>query len=464
MNDLKQQLINIGKTILQSSRNELYLSMRFLDIALSGLEYEMNLSTLYVGTDGNKILFNPRYLTQLYQNDTILVNRAYMHMLLHCVFRHMFHRNKREEDYWNLACDIAVESMIDQLQVPALHRTVSDTREEMYTLLGKKLKVFTAEGIYIQLLTMSVSELQLLKFRKEFWVDDHGFWQNEDEQQQNQQQNTPQQNTENIPEHSHQTNTMTKQQQQQLLEKWQDISEKMKTNLETFQKDMGQEAGELISYLKVENRQRYHYRRFLEKFVTLKEEIQLDEDAFDTIFYTYGLQMYGNMPLIEALEYKEVEKIEELVIAIDTSESCSDTIVKGFLEETYSILQNKESFFKKFQIHIIQCDCIVQSDTLITEQSQLKQYMQNFAVKGSGGTDFRPVFTYVDKLIEEKKFRHLKGLIYFTDGYGTFPKKRPQYDTAFVFMTNGDTTVTVPPWAMKVILTPDDIQMKEAKK
>ena len=55
MNDLKQQLINIGKTILQSSRNELYLSMRFLDIALSGLEYEMNLSTLYIGTDGNKI-------------------------------------------------------------------------------------------------------------------------------------------------------------------------------------------------------------------------------------------------------------------------------------------------------------------------------------------------------------------------------------------------------------------------
>ena len=464
MNDLKQQLINIGKTILQSSRNELYLSMRFLDIALSGLEYEMNLSTLYIGTDGNKILFNPRYLTQLYQNDTILVNRAYMHMLLHCVFRHMFHRNKRKEDYWNLACDIAVESVIDRLEVPALQKTVSDTREEMYTLLGKKLKVFRAEAIYIQLLTMSVSELQLLKFRKEFWVDDHGFWQNEDEQQQNQQQNTPQQNTENIPEHSHQTNTMTKQQQQQLLEKWQDISEKMKTNLETFQKDMGQEAGELISYLKVENRQPYHYRRFLEKFVTLKEEIQLDEDAFDTIFYTYGLQMYGNMPLIEALEYKEVEKIEELVIAIDTSESCSDTIVKGFLEETYSILQNKESFFKKFQIHIIQCDCIVQSDTLITEQSQLKQYMQNFAVKGSGGTDFRPVFTYVDKLIEEKKFRHLKGLIYFTDGYGTFPKKRPQYDTAFVFMTNGDTTVTVPPWAMKVILTPDDIQMKEAKK
>ena len=70
----------------------------------------------------------------------------------------------------------------------------------------------------------------------------------------------------------------------------------------------------------------------------------------------------------------------------------------------------------------------------------------------------------MDKLIEEKKFKNLKGLIYFTDGYGTFPKKRPVYDTAFVFMTQGDRTVTVPPWAMKVILTPEDLQIKEAEK
>lgn len=457
MNDLKQQLIAIGKNILQSSRNELYLSMRFLDIALSGLEYEMNLSTLYVGTDGSKILFNPRYLTQLYQNDAILVNRAYMHMLLHCVFRHMFHRNKRKEDYWNLACDIAVESMIDRLQVPALRMTVSDMREETYALMGKKLNVFTAEGIYIQLLSMSVSELQLLKLRKEFWVDDHSLWQNDEDGENENPQNNPQQSQQNTPEQN-------SAKQQQLLQKWQDISEKMKTNLETFQKDMGQEAGDLLSHLKVENRQRYDYRRFLEKFVTLKEEIQLDEDAFDTVFYTYGLHMYGNMPLIEALEYKEVEKIEELVIAIDTSESCSDGMIKGFLEETYNILQSKESFFQKFQIHIVQCDADIQSDTLITDHLQLQKYMESFAVKGAGGTDFRPVFAYVDKLIEEKKFKNLKGLIYFTDGYGTFPKKRPVYDTAFVFMTQGDRTVTVPPWAMKVILTPEDLQIKEAEK
>ena len=79
----------------------------------------------------------------------------------------------------------------------------------------------------------------------------------------------------------------------------------MQTNLETFSKEAGEEAGDLLQYLKVENRERYDYRRFLEKFVTLKEDMQVDDDSYDYIFYTYGLQLYGNLPLIEALEYKE---------------------------------------------------------------------------------------------------------------------------------------------------------------
>lgn len=74
MNETHQNLIRIGTDILSASRNELYLSMRFLDLALSGLRYEMNLSSLYVGTDGEKILFNPRYLVQRYLSDRVLVN------------------------------------------------------------------------------------------------------------------------------------------------------------------------------------------------------------------------------------------------------------------------------------------------------------------------------------------------------------------------------------------------------
>lgn len=55
-------------------------------------------------------------------------------------------------------------------------------------------------------------------------------------------------------------------------------------------------------------------------------------DEFDYIFYTYGLQMYKNMPLIEPLEYKDVKQVREIVVAIDTSGSTSGDLVQSFLK------------------------------------------------------------------------------------------------------------------------------------
>ena len=77
----------------------------------------------------------------------------------------------------------------------------------------------------------------------------------------------------------------------------------------------------------------------------LKEEVSIDPDAFDPVFYTFGLEMYGNMPLIEPLETREVHRIEDFVIVIDTSMSCSGELVLRFLEETCSVLSSSESFF-----------------------------------------------------------------------------------------------------------------------
>ena len=60
--------------------------------------------------------------------------------------------------------------------------------------------------------------------------------------------------------------------------------------------------------------------------------------------------------------------------------------------------------------------------------------MEHFELKGGGGTDFRPVFSHVEELGEQGELRGSKGLLYFTDGKGRYPKKRPDYDVAFLFM------------------------------
>ena len=61
-------------------------------------------------------------------------------------------------------------------------------------------------------------------------------------------------------------------------------------------------------------------------------------------------------------------------------------------------------------------------------------------------------FTYVEELMKNHAFSRLKGLLYFTDGQGIYPLKRPPFETAFVFMKEDYEDVDVPAWAMKLIL------------
>ena len=185
--------------------------------------------------------------------------------------------------------------------------------------------------------------------------------------------------------------------------------------------------------------------------------MKVDMDSFDYIFYNYGMELYGNMPLIEPLETKEEQRVEDFVIVIDTSMSCKGELVRAFLDQTYAVLSESESFFRKLHIHIIQCDDRVQEDVVIRNHEEMEDYLQHFTVKGFGGTDFRPAFLYVQELLAKKTFTKLRGLIYFTDGYGTFPMKKPPYDTAFVFMKEDYRDVDVPPWAMKLILEKEEL-------
>ena len=163
------------------------------------------------------------------------------------------------------------------------------------------------------------------------------------------------------------------------------------------------------------------------------------------------------MPLIEPLEYKDEKRIRKFVIAIDTSGSVQGPLVQNFLNKTYNILKQTESFHSKVNIHIIQCDSEIQDDVKITCQKDLDRYLAEIKLRGFGGTDFRPVFDYVDQLIRNKEFTNLKGLVYFTDGYGIFPSKQPQYNTAFVFIEDDYEIPEVPVWAIKLILQSKEV-------
>ena len=193
-------------------------------------------------------------------------------------------------------------------------------------------------------------------------------------------------------------------------------------------------------------------RKFLQRFTFPREEVELDTESFDYIFYNFGMEQYGSMPLIEPLEYKEVRRLEELVIAIDTSGSCSREVVSRFLSETYAILSRQENFFRRMKVYFIQCDCLIQDVALIRNREDWLAYEKKIRIRGRGGTDFTPVFDYVEKQRQRKELKDLKALLYFTDGDGAYPTTPPDYETAFVLLKESGHRELIPAWGRLLLI------------
>ena len=462
------ELDKLARRILGLARSILLVNLRFMDSAISRFVFiPYPFST--IGTDARHLFYSPLYILKSYKNEQNQPARAYLHCLLHCIFRHMFVNPDIDRPLWDLACDIAVENAIIDLDLRSV-KVVNDAEESQYLAnLKKGIGMLTAEKVYSCLKSYHNHDDYSDRLAEVFTLDDHSFWYMPPEEK-----NSPSENPDGNGDNKSEASTASGNGDQsaepgsgdpeakppsreELEQMWKHISEQVKTAQEMFSKQQGTIGGGLTQNLKAVTRQRYDYTAFLKQFAVYGEAMKINDDEFDYIFYTYGLSHYGNMPLIEPLEYKDVKRIREFVIAIDTSGSVSGETVQTFIQKTYNILKSTESFFSKINLHIIQCDAELQEDVKITSQEDFDNYLKTMKIKGLGGTDFRPVFSYVNKLLAEGEFTNLKGLIYFTDGFGTFPERMPDYETAFVFIDDEYNNPTVPPWAIKLVLQQDEI-------
>lgn len=453
-NFLEQQkkMDALAQDVLILSRNTLLVNLRFLDISLSQFRYVPAKTT--IATDGAHFFYDPHYILLTYKKEKEHIVRDYLHLVMHCIFRHPFVSLSIDTEYWNLACDIAVEATICDLALKSATTSLEQQKRAIITGLQQQVRHMNAEKLYHYLLNANLSEKDFVTWEKLFRSDDHEIWYLSDDARASSLGLTISNHTNDNSFSSYYTVAQSK---EELEEQWKSISERMQLDLETFSKLQGDKAGNLVQNLLAINREKYDYTAFLKKFAVRGEVMKVNEDEFDYIFYTYGLKLYKKMPLIEPLEYKDVKRIREFVIAIDTSGSVAGELLQTFLQKTYHILKSTESFFSKINLHIIQCDTTIQEDVKITCQEDFDTYLKDLKLKGLGGTDFRPVFSYVNQLIQEKEFQNLKGLIYFTDGYGTFPQKKPDYDTAFIFIDDAYNNFDVPPWAIKLILQKDEL-------
>lgn len=422
----RERAEELAGQVIQLARDSIVVNLRFLDAALSRIKTEIRHGLGGAYAAGNQLYYDPFWLLKKYQEESGYPVRLYLHVLFHHVFYHNFAYEEKNEELWDLSSDAAVENVILEMNLPMGKLETDAEAGNKLHYMKEDVGKLTAERIYRYLKNNPLSSEERGQWNRLFYKDAHSFWRKQENLEITQEQ-------------------------------WKKISERIKADVKSFSKDKNSSES-LEKNLAEATKERYDYGELLRRFTVMGENMQVNDDEFDYIYYTYGLSEYKDMPLVEPLEYKDAKKVKEFVIAIDTSASCRGETVKQFIRKTYSILKGTEHFFQKINVHIIQCDNDVRNDTKITCQEDFEVFMKNGRLKGFGSTDFRPTFEYVDNLLAEGEFENLKGLIYFTDGYGIYPSRMPDYDTVFVFLDDNEERPEIPAWAVPVALNEDDIE------
>ena len=418
----------LAAEILTLSRNLLLVNFRFLDRAIANIRFVQHPDVTFA-TDGRNIYYSPWFVLSMYRTEQTSVVRSMLHSMLHCVFRHNFIGENIDRSAWNLAADVAVENAINELNTETMRVNCQKDQGLLLDKLRSEVPVMTAERIFHYLVKNEYADGVMDKERVPFVGDDHTGW------------------------YSKGAGQVDIEADIDLEELWKEISKRMQTELEVV---MGNDDA-LTQNLRDINRTRYDYTEFLRHFGVHGEVMHLSDEEFDINYYTYGINHYGNIPLIEPLEYKDERKIRDFVIAIDTSGSVKGEVVEKFVRHTHDILARQESFETRMNLYIIQCDDRIEDVAHITSSDEFEDYLKSMEIQGLGETDFRPVFAYVNQLIVEKKLTDLRGLLYFTDGKGIFPAAKPDYDVAFIIQDDGFRKQWVPDWAMKLYLEEEDI-------
>lgn len=437
---MDQYNTELGLKLLGYISEELYVALPYLRPAIYAYTYCKCDSPLNFATDGDILNYPAQHYLQVFkENDKFLI-RAYLHVMLHCLYGHLWvepdalkrvkssqvsgeldNNGAFHKSVWHLACDVAVEMVIDSLTHPLFKRPLTYSRTVLYKVL-KENGIRSAAQIYDWLLYERDTQdrnLAIETLMQEFYTDSHHLWPDETQLK--------------MPQIMAKKN------------KWQDIADSIEKSVNRDQNaSTDADLKTVMESASVRN-QRRSLRDFLLKFTKLKEVPSVNEDELDLGLYELGFKLYQNTPIIEPTETAEIRRISNLAIVIDTSFSTEGEPVKKFLEESLGFLLEENVYHSRSRVHLIQCDDKVTSHQVIDDVKKAKYIFSSIRLTGGGNTDFRPAFELACEL-------KVDGLIYLTDGRGIYPKSKMPFPTAFILSQGADKS-SLPAWAMSFCLT-----------
>lgn len=113
------------------------------------------------------------------------------------------------------------------------------------------------------------------------------------------------------------------------------------------------------------------------------------------------------------------------VIALDSSGSTT-RYLSDFLAELNAIMTS----FGNYELTVLQCDAEIHSVEKFTPDNPLEP--GKMQLEGGGGTNFCPVFEYIDTELPD-----IEILLFLTDGYGMIPERQPPYPVLWCLCEGG---------------------------
>ena len=346
-----------------------------------------------MATDGYRIYYNPAWAGPLSQAE---LRGVLAHELMHVLLQHSDRRRDRHPTRWNIACDLAVNLMLNEVgfRLPGTGLMNRDyvglPAEEIYERLGDNLRDWVAAAIG----TDSIFD-------------------------QNDQDEDP---CGSIPEVG--MDVLDNNDPHLAgLRRAEDLDNEQRRDLiaelrgEVKQKLQGKVSAWFQAECQCAEKGSVDWRAVLRQW--MHERIRSDWSMWPPSkrHIHRGLLM----PSIG------VEAPGHVVFAVDTSGSMSNEELSAAFAE---VRRFRETF--PCRLSFVQADAAVKSVEEFGEMDGLN-LPDTVIVRGRGGTDFRPVFDWFEEHAADSR----SALIYATDGFGTFPPAPPGWPVVWLRTSGG---------------------------
>lgn len=386
---------NTVQTKLAAARTRLILDKPFIGALVLRMPLEMGEPAwcITTATDAKKIYYNYEYINQLHSSETqfTLAKQA-----LHCALSHFARRFHREKHKWNLACDYAVNPLLIEEGLTA----------PPGTLVEDRFAGMTAEEIYHCLDDKDDGDQKNSNNEEEGSDETADPTESGESSESDQQQNSGENNSDKSDyQGSPQPAALSQQEQDNLSVQWQ---QRLAGAAQQAQQ-AGKLSASMARIVEFMLQPKLPWRALLARYITA--------NARDDYNYSRPSSRRGDPSIFPSLRNSQVN----MVIAIDVSGSIGDEEMNEFLCEIDAIKGQLRA-----RISLLACDVeLADGSPWVFEPWEEFSLPKTFM--GGGGTDFRPVFNWVEKQDQAPEL-----LVYFSDCIGEFPKLQPHYSVIWL--------------------------------